>query len=173
MYNSIAHPAMQQDAKKIILVAIGFALAGIAAIATVAMMPEVPLFNGNTQAALPMMSGSLIYSFNSPGILQEAGSMQQSTSPYWWLNSGGEFIITNGVGETMQGVAPLLNKWRVAYALSNPVDTDNGTHPQNLFRLVSKGQWENLSAEAHFYIVADNLSSSSNRNQSNGLLLMS
>src|SRR6185369_3143386 len=44
----------------------------------------------------------LNYSFNVDGVLQETGSMSQSTSPYWWVNSGGELVIVDQKGETMQ-----------------------------------------------------------------------
>lgn len=138
----------------------------------------LPVPGGNTGpssgSGLPaVFTLPFVYSFNSPGILNEADVMQDSSSPYWWLNSGGELIIQDNAGNTMQGDAPLLNRWRIAYALSNPVDTDGGLHPQNLFRLVSKGKWENVTLQTQFYIAKDNLSSSPNRNQSNGLLLMS
>lgn len=114
-----------------------------------------------------------VYSFNSPGILNETGSMRESTSPYFWLNSGGELVITGGVGETMLGNALAGDYWHDLYARDNPVDTDGGTHPQNLFRLVTKSQWSSVSEQAGFYIAKDNFSASPNRNASNGLLLMS
>lgn len=114
-----------------------------------------------------------VYSFNVPGVLEEASSMQLSSSPYWWLNSGGELIIQDNVGETFQGDVPSLNRWHGRYAISSPTDTDRGTHPQNLFRLVTRSKWENLREEISFLIEADNFSPSFNRNTSNGLLLMS
>jgi len=116
---------------------------------------------------------SFFYTFNTPGTLQEAGSMDDSTSPYFWLNSGGELIITDSVGETMTNAAPLNNVWRILYGGSNPVDTDGGYYPQDLFRLVTKSQWDNVEEEARFFIQHDHFSSSFNRNTSNGLLLMS
>jgi len=125
-------------------------------------------------SAMPVFIASpFIYSFNSPGVLNEAGSMAESSSPYWWLNSGGEFRIEDGVGKTMQGEASTLNRWRLLYALSNPVDSDNGLHPQNLFRLVTRSEWNNMRIEAKFKIRKDNWSTSPNRNASNGLLFMS
>jgi len=111
------------------------------------------------------------YAFSVNGTLSEAGSMDESSSSYWWLNSGGYFYLTNGIGETIQGDLPALNKWRVAYSISNPEDTDNGYHPQNIFRLVSRSKWQNFQQEAYLQIERDQLSSSPNRNASNGLLL--
>jgi hypothetical protein len=72
----------------------------------------------------------------------------------------------------MLGDAPLLDHWRIAYSLNNPIDTDGGKHPQNLFRLVSRSSWKNVRVDAKFKILKDNWSESSNRNASNGLLLM-
>lgn len=112
-----------------------------------------------------------IYSFNAPGILQEAGSMEESTSPYWWVNSGGQLVIGDGLGKTMQGDAPLLNKWRLLYSLTNPVDTDAGTHPQNIFRLVSRSSWADADIRMTFRITGLNMSDSPNRNASNGVLI--
>jgi len=117
-------------------------------------------------------AASFFYTFNTPGTLLEAGSMGESASPYFWLNSGGKFILRDSVGGTIHGALPLSDPWRILYAASNPVDTDNGAHPQNLFRLVTKNVWQNARAEAYFKIDSDQLSASSNRNASNGLLLM-
>jgi len=122
-------------------------------------------------AAVSIVS-PFVYTFKSTGVLNEAPNMEESTSPYWWLNSGGQFSIEGGFGNTMLGDAPLWSYWRLLYALTNPTDTDLGAHPQNIFRLVSRSTWENVRMEAQFKILKDNWSTSPNRNASNGLLLM-
>jgi hypothetical protein len=109
------------------------------------------------------------YDFHVDGTLEETGSMNDSSSPYFWLNSGGYMPLRNGLGMTAQGTAS--PKWRTLYAAANPLDTDNGTHPQNLFRLVTRSQWQNFQQEAYFKITADNFSASPNRDGHNGLLL--
>ena len=124
-------------------------------------------------AAVVAVGSPLFYSFNTPGILHEAGTMSESWSPYWWLNSGGKLILESYVGKTIQGELPSLDLWRLRYFLSNPLDTDNGYHPQNIFRLVTKSVAGNQRVEALFKIEKDNWSASQNRNASNGLLLMS
>src|SRR3989344_723617 len=73
---------------------------------------------------------SLYYTFNSSGTLDEAGSITESWSPYWWLNSGGQFFLSNGLGKTVQGELSSVSPWRIHYASANPTDTDNGYHPQ-------------------------------------------
>jgi hypothetical protein len=131
-------------------------------------------FPGNSGASVALtVSSPFQYNFLVPGQLNEAGSMDESTSPYWWLNSGGYFTLKNNVGMTAQGSVPSKNSWYRAYASSNALDTDGGTHPQNLFRLVTRSKWESVRQEASYYIVKDNFSSSPNHNASNGLLLMS
>lgn len=135
------------------------------------LFQKLPNWGGNRQPVFPVVS-PFIYSFNSRGTLQEASSMSLSSSPYWWLNSGGQLEIAGDVGETMQGEAPLWNYWRLLYAATNPIDTDGGKHPQNLFRLVSRSTWENVRVQAQFKILKDNWSDSPNRNASNGFLLM-
>lgn len=81
--------------------------------------------------------------------------------------------MNGGTGATIQGALSLTDPWRLLYSAANSLDTDNGLHPQNLFRLVTKSKWGNVSEEASFYIVRDHLSTSPNRNASNGLLFMS
>ncbi len=140
----------------------------------VALASNTSLITSTHYQTLPAAVYSpFVYSFNSKGVLKEAGSMGETTSPYWWLNSGGYFDLTAGVGMTNQGALPSSDPWYKAYKAANSLDTDGGTHPQNLFRLVTRSTWGNVREEAHFYIVRDNFSASPNQNASNGLLLMS
>lgn len=132
----------------------------------------IPLSSAEAITALSI-PGNLSYQFSVDGNLSETGSMNESSSPYWWLNSGGYMTLDNGKGMTAQGVVPTIHTWRKLYASANPTDTDNGTHPQNLFRLVSRSSWNSVRVESLFKINRDNFSSSPNRNASNGLLLMS
>jgi hypothetical protein len=111
-----------------------------------------------------------LYNFNVNGTLEEAPSMNTSSSPYWWLSSGAYFYL-DGVGETVHGSLPANDYWRLLYAANNPVDTDNGYHPQNIFRLVTRSKWGSFRQQVYFRISADNLSNSPNRNASNGVLL--
>jgi hypothetical protein len=115
--------------------------------------------------------GSFYYPFKSTGILHETGEMEKTTSPYWWLNSGGMLYIGSGVGKTIQGKLVYDNAWRLAFLKHNALDTLNGYQPQNIFRLVTKSKWQNLQQEVYFRITRDNLLASPNRSASNGLLL--
>ncbi len=110
--------------------------------------------------------------FDSVGTLVEAGHMSDSSSPYWWLSSGAYLHRRDKLGSTIQGSLPSNDFWRRYYASTNPVDTDNGYRPQNLFRLVTRSQWRNFRQQVYFRIRRDNLSASPNRNASNGVLLM-
>src|SRR3989344_1154813 len=118
-----------------------------------------------------IVTSPFLYTFNGTGSLVEAGSMADTWSPYWWLNSGAYFKLSSGRGATNKGVLPLNDPWRLLYAVNNPQDTDNGLHPQNIFRLLTRSEWQDARQEAYFVIKANNLSKSSNRNASNGLLL--
>ena len=82
-----------------------------------------------------------LYRFNTDGVLEETATPETSTSAYWWLNSGGRLLIQNGVGMTIQGDLPELDKWHKLYLAASPLDTDNGFHPQNLFRLITRSKW--------------------------------
>lgn len=114
---------------------------------------------------------SFIDNFLSSGMLQESGSMAESSSKSWWLNSGGLLNFHGGYAQTIQGVLDSTSKWFGEYAKNNPSDTDNGQHPQNIFRLVMRQKFRQLTQKVYFRVEADNLSSSVHRDQSNGLLL--
>jgi len=111
------------------------------------------------------------YIFNTTETLQEADSPADSRSPYWWLDSGGQMIFAQGVGGTNRGALSETSPWRLTYAVSNPVDTDNGYHPQNIFRLLTKDRWRNFRQEVYAFIAGENASASPNRNESNGIFL--
>ncbi len=123
--------------------------------------------------AAAAVASPFYYNFNVDGVLKETGSMNASASPFWWLNSGGMMFISNGEGKTIQGELPVSSPWRLAYAASNPSDTDNGFHPQNIFRLLTRSMWNNASQQAYFMITYSQQSMSPNRNASNGLLFFS
>jgi len=114
-----------------------------------------------------------VYASNFPTneTLQEANNLTNSTDLNWWLSSGAYFYMSNDIDETNQGNLPTNDTWRIEYSQTNPVDTDNGYHPQNIFRLVNKNQWLNYQQQVYYLINKDNLSSSPRRNGSNGLLL--
>lgn len=133
---------------------------------------KVAYFADNQLASIAAAVGSpFYYNFKVDGTLSETGKIGDSSSPYWWLNSGGLFYLKDGIGKTIQGELPALNKWRLAYFLSNPVDTDNGYHPQNIFRLVTRSKWQSFRQEIYFKINKINLSQSGERNAWSGVLL--
>lgn len=151
-----------------------YRLAWIIAAAFVAIVLTAFLARAGMRADhLPTPQKDFVYPFTTPGVLAETDSPDHSASEYWWLNSGGKLIITEEYGETIQGPLHPLDPWRLEYALDNPVDTQTGFYPQNLFRLLTRSQWRDVRTQASFYIVASNGGLSPNRNESNGLFLMS
>jgi len=123
-----------------------------------------------TPVPTPTPTPNSTYGLSQNMTLQESGSASGSSNTDWWLNSGAYFNVANGIGKTIFGSLGTDNVWRKTYASSNPIDTDNGYRPQNIFRLVTKKTWQNISQQAYFNINTYNLSSSPNRNQSNGIL---
>lgn len=113
----------------------------------------------------------LNYTFDKDSIVKEIWDMNKSSSPYWWVNSGAYMYLKGGVGMTVQGELPSDDVRRISYQLANPGETDNGYHPQNIFRLVTRSKWKNFNQEAYFRITKLNFSSSTNRDASNGVLL--
>lgn len=112
-----------------------------------------------------------LYTFNTAGVLEESGNLQESRSPYWWLNSGGRLYIGEGVGRTVED-DNAGEKWHKLYKDSSPEDTDQGEHPQNIFRILTKNRWGDVTQEVKFRINKVITSESVNRNESNGVLLM-
>ena len=123
-----------------------------------------------TAAALKL---PFTYPFSVDGRLEEVGVMENSSSPYWWVSSGAFLDLAAGLGMTNHGDLPLGSKWQKLYAANNPVDTDVGLHPQNIFRMVLRTEWLDVAHEASFRIDADRLSGSPSRSASNGLMQMS
>ncbi|MBI4094038.1 hypothetical protein HY417_03675 [Candidatus Kaiserbacteria bacterium] len=156
--------AFRIEKYRIVVLALGLFALVLLVIAPLQLRPSPQL--------AAVVTSPYVYSFNSDGALEESARMNESSSSYWWVNSGGRLLMGGGLGSTMLGNAPLLDRWRIAYSLSNPLDTDGGQHPQNLFRLVSRSMWQNVRVSAQFKILKDNWSESPNRNASNGLLLM-
>lgn len=112
----------------------------------------------------------LLETFDTEGTLVERARIEQSTSPNWWLSSGGMLTVENGFGRTLTGDLT-DSPWTNRYARSNPVDSDDGRHPQNLFRLVTKGRWHTSRQELSFRIRAIRQSPSRERDRWSGLFL--
>lgn len=107
------------------------------------------------------------------GVVSESDSLMNSRDPYWWLDSGGQLMVSNGLARTFQGDLSEFSYWRRIYSVTSPRDTDNGVHPQNIFRLMTKTRWSDFYQSAYFKINKYNLSASPNRNESNGLFFFS
>jgi hypothetical protein len=107
----------------------------------------------------------------SPPVISETSKMGDSLDPHWWLSSGAYIYRTGGVASTVQGKLAETDRFRLLYADSNPEDTDNGYRPQNLIRFVTRDKFKNFTQQVFFNIEQINTSESSNRNQSNGVLL--
>jgi hypothetical protein len=102
--------------------------------------------------------------------LEEAGKMSQSKDDFWWLNSGGLVYFNENIISTIEGQLEKNSKWQKLYAKNNPRDTENGYQPQNIFRLVTRQKFQNLTQSAYFKIDRINLSDSKYRDASNGAL---
>jgi len=109
--------------------------------------------------------------FNVAQYIPEIFPESSSPSPAWWVNSGGGMNITNGFGHTLQGEQAKGSFLQKKYASQNPSETDNGYHPQNIFRLVTRSTWQNYRQQAYFRINRYILSNDSRRSESNGILL--
>jgi hypothetical protein len=130
-------------------------------------------YNKAVPASFELEGTSFVDEFDIERRLEEAGIPEQSSDANWWLNSGALLVIEDGEAKTAQGEVPILNPWRSRYAQANPLDTDGGRHPQNLFRLLTRHQWENTLQELHFTVYWYRASETPNRRASNGVFLMS
>lgn len=118
------------------------------------------------------VTSPFLYTFNSPGTLMVANSMEQSSSPYFWVSSGARLIIKDGFGETLQGPLVATDTQRLLYNSVNSLDTDSGYYPQNTFRLVSRSVWGDAETSIKFDIVKTNLTNTPNRDGYSGIFLM-
>lgn len=119
---------------------------------------------------IPPVPQVSLYGLTPNRVIQETGALTETVDPNWWVNSGGYFNVANSIGSTNEGDLPSGDRWRTLYAASNPLDTDQGLHPQNIFRLVSTSLWGQYIQQGYFKIDKDNLSASPNREGHNGLL---
>ncbi|HBV01455.1 MAG TPA: hypothetical protein DEF00_03635 [Candidatus Taylorbacteria bacterium] len=158
----------------LILVAVAYALAKTNSVVTYTstLPPQKAIVPTPTSTSTSEAKPKRMFteSFNSAYTVAEAESKTASKSAAWWVSSGAYLFSKNGVGSTIMGSLPADDPWRKTFSISNPLDTDDGYHPQNIFRLVLKSQWLNLEQEAYFKVLDYNLSVSPNRNFSNGLL---
>jgi hypothetical protein len=118
-------------------------------------------------------AGAFEETFGSNWALYEAGSMSESSSPDWWINSGARIDSTSGLGRTIQGNLPANDRWRIAYSISNPRDTANGYRPQNLLRPVTRSRWLDFREGFYFRVRRTDSTSTPYRNGSNGILIFS
>jgi len=115
----------------------------------------------------------LLIMFFSYRRLEEAGNASESKSASYWLDSGAYVYLQREKNiKSVQGELQ-SSKWHRIYKETNPSDTDNGEHPQNIFRLIYRSKKINFEQSAFFKINKINLSSSPNRNSSNGILFFS
>jgi hypothetical protein len=101
----------------------------------------------------------------------EAGAEGETSSPYFWLNSGGKFIMRDGIGLTVQGELRPTDGTRLLYSAMNPLDTDDGYHPQNTLRLVTRADWQDIQESVSFNIKRLELSDTPNRDGYSGVFL--
>jgi hypothetical protein len=162
------HPQSRAKARalsflKLAYVPIG---AGIVVLFGLLVLFTLPLRNVADAA-----SGELYYSCNVEGDLYAATYSGRSTSPYWWVSSGGRMLIREGICETIQGRLPSDDPSRIDYARVNPLDTQNGYYPQNTFRAVTKSTWGNSEQAMRFRITAQNHTNTPNRDGYSGVFL--
>ncbi|MFA6405881.1 MAG: hypothetical protein WCW46_04040 [Candidatus Paceibacterota bacterium] len=124
---------------------------------------------------LPQTSSVIEYGGvnNSVTIQKETDTMENSPKSFFWLNSGGLLYNEAGLWHTILGDLPPNSRWQKRYAITNALDTDNGYHPQNIFRLITKSAYRDSVERVYVLVVQDNISQSPNRNDSNGIFLIS
>jgi hypothetical protein len=89
------------------------------------------------------------------------------------LLAGGYATVTEDGLETIQGAVEKDDPWRSKYLRSNAMDTESGYYPQNVFRLVTVESYKDSSTEVYFNVRNFNPSTSPNKNDSNGVYILS
>lgn len=137
--------------------------------------PKMPVADAQLVPLVKTLNStpSLNDQFNANVTVKETSSPDSNSNSNWWLRSGGLFIAKDGIGQSIQGGLPTRDPIRIEYAKENPVESDNGRHPQNIFRLISKQSWSDLDQQVTIEIAEDNLSRQENRYPWNGVALVS
>lgn len=130
--------------------------------------------SGDNKPAVPAEAAdnSFGYQFSVNGTLSEASTVTGSSSPYWWLRRGGYLNISGGTGRTIQDELPSGDKYRLKYAQIEPLRSDNGYHPQNIFELYLKQKKGNSDQQIYVKVNEDNLAQA-NIHPWNGISLVS
>ncbi len=124
-------------------------------------------------AVVPVKDNKMRYNFDGNDVIEEAPSEGESINSFWWLNSGARLIMSGGTAKTVTGELPPLSGWKAIYAQTDPDESDQGAHPQNIFRLITRTKAADTENTLVFKILNTNLSNSLSRNESNGILLFS
>jgi hypothetical protein len=119
------------------------------------------------------LQGPFVFNFNQDGILEETADSALSSSPYFWLASGAELTIADGIGSTIHGQVNPSLVWRSIYQKNNSADSEDGLYPQNLFKLLTKNTWGNLAQEISFRIDKTNPTDTLNRDGLSGFFFLS
>jgi hypothetical protein len=114
----------------------------------------------------------VVFPKNKRGIIEETDTPGKNDLRLW-LDSGALLSFDGESAKTIHGPIPNSSPWKKIYADENPADSDNGEHPQNVFRLVTERRWSNSIQNIEFKVNTYRKSASSNRNDSNGVLLFS
>jgi hypothetical protein len=112
-------------------------------------------------------------SFNNTFTIEESSIPNESSDQDWWLNSGAYFYSNGTYGSTIFGKIDTGNRWYNLYnnGWYNKNQTENGKYPQSVFRLVTRGKWNNYVQQMYYKIENYHLTNSEYRSESNGLLL--
>lgn len=122
---------------------------------------------------LPLLTKELGFadSFAGPARVLQEGKISEVYDPNWWVDSGAYLFYNGQTASTIQGELPASDPWRLKFFSTNPGETDNGYHPQNIFRLITRTTWKNAVEQVYFKINRYILSTDPHRQSSNGILL--
>ncbi len=137
-------------------------------------LADVIAYLQNSQLGTVFLSISTNQNTSKVTTILESPTINKTNGNQYWLNSGAMYYVQGSLGQTIQGDLSKYSQWRLLYSITNPTDTDDGYHPQNIFRLITKNLLSSSTTEeVYMRITKDNLSKSPNRNISNGIFLMS
>lgn len=132
--------------------------------------PENLTFLSSVEKTGDIVDNSIPVVLKKEVVLEEAPDMSKSAHPIWWLNSGAYATLFEDEIRTVHGELPADDPWRQKYNASNPTETDDGYHPQNIFRLVSREKYAQATQSALARIDRYILSPDTHRAASNGIL---
>lgn len=120
-------------------------------------------------AAAALVGPTFTYHFTSQAVVNETATMATSSSPYFWVASGGQFIITNVANIPNPDL--LSAGIYLGATIQGPSAATVTAYQQNDFRLIERFMRTNIMQEVHFNLRHINMAETPSRDADKGIFV--